>query len=500
MADLRRFLVDVKYRKQFVKTITDLHIREYWDLCFENLASKTSVGAIVTRLGELLESPTIRYVLGQQESTIDFDEIMNRGKIFLCKLPTGLVGSNDAYLFGSLIVAKLQQTAMARQLQSESMRRDFFVYIDEFQHFIMPSMAEIISETRKYRMGMILAHQRLQQLEEDQSVRTAIENMNTKVVFAVGDRDAKSLASAFDHFEANDLRNLDVGQAIARVSRNDHDFNLLVPFHERPDEEEGKNRAALVTERSRATSSMARAEVEKELQDRLDEQTGSNQDPGDKQKPQPAAKKERDEPISTPSAPGQGRGGAEHRAVVAAIQKSAEKLGLPSRIEKPLLAGGFVDIEVRGSHEEIAFEVCITTNTDHEVGNLRKCAEAGYKQIVTVCRGKRKANAIRKGIESAGLPDDVKYVQINYPIDRGEVERILEGRIEPIPGLGSRPTATKKTTSTEEIVPPGKKIIGERALNGRFGGEGANSTRQAKRALETIRELMARPPSELGDG
>src|SRR4029077_5433264 len=114
-----------------------------------------------------------------------------------------------------LIVAKFQQAAMSRQRMSESERRFFSLYLDEFHHFITPSMAEILSGARKYRVGLVLAHQELRQLERDSEVASAVmSNPYTRVCFRVGDDDARQLADGFASFEARDLQNLGTGEAI----------------------------------------------------------------------------------------------------------------------------------------------------------------------------------------------------------------------------------------------------------------------------------------------
>src|ERR1035438_6863269 len=147
------------------------------------------------------------------------------------------MGTEDSYLFGTLLVSKFQQLAMSRQAQAMSLRRDFWLYIDEFDNFITPSMAEILKGARKYRLGLTLAHHELHQLERNADVASAVmSHPATRIVFRVGDEDAKKLAEGFSFFAAQDLKNLEVGQAIARVERSDFDFNLsdaedlIVPF------------------------------------------------------------------------------------------------------------------------------------------------------------------------------------------------------------------------------------------------------------------------------
>ena len=170
-------------------------------------------------------------MVSQPENRLDFAHIMDESKIFLAKLPEGLLGRENSYLLGSLLISKFQQLAMSRQAQQVAARRDFWLYIDEFANFITPSMAEVLQSVRKYRIGLTLAHHELRQLQRDPEVASAVmSHPFTRIVFRVGDDDSKKLAEGFSYFEAKDLRNLETGQAVARVERSDYDFNLSVPL------------------------------------------------------------------------------------------------------------------------------------------------------------------------------------------------------------------------------------------------------------------------------
>jgi hypothetical protein len=152
---------------------------------------------------------------------------------------------------------------MSRQAQQIEARRDFWLYIDEFANFITPTMAEILSGARKYRIGLTLAHHELHQLQRNPEVASAVmSHPFTRIVFRVGDDDAKKLAEGFSYFEANDLRNLETGQAIARVERSDYDFNLSVPLPEAVDANVAAARRQEVITRSRKKYGTARADVE----------------------------------------------------------------------------------------------------------------------------------------------------------------------------------------------------------------------------------------------
>src|ERR1035441_10639046 len=266
LSDLRRFLIEPDSRNQFLAAVRDPEVVYYWQKVFPHLSGSKSIGPVLTRLQTLLSQKSIRLMVSQPENRLDFAEIMDSGKIFLAKLPQGLMGTEDSYLFGTLLVSKFQQLAMSRQAQQMALRRDFWLYIDEFDNFITPSMAEILKGARKYRLGLTLAHHELHQLQRNADVASAVmSHPATRIVFRVGDEDAKKLAEGFSFFAAQDLKNLEVGQAIARVERSDFDFNLSVPLPPKVDEEEAASRRQEVITASREKYGTPRAQVEAAL-------------------------------------------------------------------------------------------------------------------------------------------------------------------------------------------------------------------------------------------
>lgn len=271
LADLRRFLVEPAFRHEFLQSVSDPNVLYYWHRGFPLLSGNKSVGPILTRLEMFLAQRPIAHMVSQPENRLDFGEIMDGGKIFLAKLPEGLLGRENSYLLGALLVSKFQQLVMARQAKQIAARRDFWIYIDEFANFITPSMAEILSGARKYRIGLTLAHHELHQLQRSAEVASAVlTHPYTRIVFRVGDDDAKKLADGFSFFEARDLRNLETGQAVCRVERSDYDFNLTVPLPELPDAAAMAERAKAVTAASRQQYGTPRAEVEARLRQAWD--------------------------------------------------------------------------------------------------------------------------------------------------------------------------------------------------------------------------------------
>jgi hypothetical protein len=272
----------------------DPEIIFYWQNVFPKLTGGKSIGPVLTRLQDFFSRKPLRNMVGQQENKLDFADIMDSGKIFLARLPEGC-GEENSYLLGTLLVSKFQQLAMARQNQAESARRNFWLYIDEFDSFISPSMAKILSRVRKYRLGLTLAHQELHQLNADSKVESAVlTHPCTRIVFHVGDDDAKKLSDGFESFDAKSLKNLEKFHAIARVERNDCDFNLTLRKPEMPDETEAQSQREKIIAASRDKYATPRVEVEAALLARIW---------GDKPQPPPPDESGRTPAPKPPSAP-----------------------------------------------------------------------------------------------------------------------------------------------------------------------------------------------------
>ena len=180
IVDLLRFLVEPAFRNEFLTSVQDSAIVDYWRRSFPHLSGNKSIGSVLTRLDALLAQKPIRHMVSQQENRLDFAHIMDKGQILLARLPEGEIGRENSHLLGTLLVAKFQQIAMSRQAQDMAARRDFWLYIDEFANFITPSMAEILSSVRKYRIGLTLAHHNLHQLQQNagSSVSTSAQRFS----------------------------------------------------------------------------------------------------------------------------------------------------------------------------------------------------------------------------------------------------------------------------------------------------------------------------------
>jgi hypothetical protein len=439
LADLRRFLIEPAFRQEFLKSVSDPNILYYWHKGFAHLSGNKSIGPILTRLEMFLAQRPIAHMVSQKENRLDFGDIMDNGKIFLAKLPEGLLGRENSYLLGAVMVSKFQQLVMARQAKRIAARRDFWIYLDEFANFITPSMAEILSGARKYRIGLTLAHHELHQLQRSPEVASAVmTHPYTRIVFRVGDDDAKKLADGFSSFEAADLKNLETGQAICRVQRSDYDFNLSVPMAQMPEEAAMIQRQQEVIAASRAAYGTPRAQVERMLRQAWQGETQKPAPPKPKPPPdQPPTQPAADPPSPPPTAAPRvksaevptetvsekkaieprdlGRGGAQHQAIQQRIKKAAEAVGFRSIIEKAVLdKSGSVDLVLERDGTAFACEISISTTIDHEVRNVSKCLKAGYQKVVVICLDDERLQAITKAVRGslgAQAADRIQYFQ-----------------------------------------------------------------------------------------
>ncbi len=211
---ISRMLTDKGYRQYVVSNITDPILQKFWNEEYAYMERNPrlvteAITPIQNKVGRFVSSPMLRNIIGQTHNKIDFDEIMNKKKIFLCNVSQGKIGEENASLLGSLVITKMQMAAMARVSILESQREDFYLYIDEFQVFATDVFTKILSEARKYRLDLILAHQHLSQLEEH--VKDAIMgNIGTLITFVLGSPDAQVLEREFlPILSANDLMSLD---------------------------------------------------------------------------------------------------------------------------------------------------------------------------------------------------------------------------------------------------------------------------------------------------
>ena len=515
LADLRRFLLDAGFRQRFLATVTDPEIVYYWRTVFPQLTGNKSIGPVVTRLDEFLSRKPIRYMVSQKENRVNFAEVIDGGGILLAKLAQGLIGRENSYLLGSLLLSKLQQSAISRQRMRESERRDFWCYVDEFHCFITPSMADILTGARKYRVGLTLAHHELRQLQSSDEVAGAVlAHAFTRVAFRVGDADARALENGFAHFEARDLQNLETGEAICRIERTDFDFNLAIPNPEPGDDGEVETVREEVIAVSRAKHSRSRLDIEEELR----RQWQSDEPPERPIPPKPrpasppaetlniaATKSSPEEPARseesvgpTPETPTEvseptrpelaqariardlGRGGVQHQAIQQKLKAIAEELGYRVTVEKSVLDGkGSIDLFLERQEEVIACEINVESTIDYEMGNIAKCLKARLACIAVICPRPDRLSRLEEAVRGCFASTEAANVSFFSPDDFASYLRTTT-RDDTAAKIPDIPTETRRRgykvkRSFVEVPPEEAKL------------------REAS-ALKTIAETLRRPP------
>jgi hypothetical protein len=214
MLGINRMLSDKTYRQKVVDNVTDPTVKSFWVDEFAKYTDRyaqEATPAIQNKVGQFTSNPLIRNIIGQPNSTFDIRKIMDEKKILIVNLSKGLVGENNANLLGSMIVTKIYLAAMSRaDCNPAELKKlpNFYLYVDEFQSFANKSFADILSEARKYKLGLNITHQYIEQMEDE--VRAAVfGNVGTMVAFRVGSFDAEVLEKEFAPvFTMEDIVNL----------------------------------------------------------------------------------------------------------------------------------------------------------------------------------------------------------------------------------------------------------------------------------------------------
>jgi hypothetical protein len=214
LLDVNRMLINKAFRKKVVENIKDPQVRSFWVEEFANYTDRytqDATPAIQNKVGQFTSNPLIRNIVGQPKSSFDIRQLMDEKKILIMNLSKGRVGEVNATLLGSMLVTKIYLAAMSRaDVTADVLAKlpSFYFYVDEFQNFANESFSDILSEARKYKLNLLIAHQYIEQMEEE--VRDAVfGNVGTTVAFRVGPFDAEVLETIFNpQFTATDLVNL----------------------------------------------------------------------------------------------------------------------------------------------------------------------------------------------------------------------------------------------------------------------------------------------------
>lgn len=268
---VNRMLADKDYRKKVVANISDPSVKSFWIDEFEKYGERymqEAGAAIQNKIGQFVSNPLVRNIIGQPKSTFDIRKIMDERKILIVNLSKGRVGEANANLLGSMLITKIYLGAMSRADVSEATLNklpQFYLYVDEFQNFANESFADILSEARKYKLNLTIAHQYIEQMSEE--VRDAVfGNVGSMIVFRVGAFDAEVLEKEFSPtFTAEDLVNLGFVQIYLKLMI---DGVTSPPFSATtlpPIEKPATMHKDEIIESSRKVFARPRVEVEKEI-------------------------------------------------------------------------------------------------------------------------------------------------------------------------------------------------------------------------------------------
>src|SRR5947209_9233451 len=199
LIDIPKLLDDSAFRRRVLVYVRNDQVRRFWLREYENYPARFRaevIAPIQNKVGEFLVNPILRSIVGQPKSAFDLRRVMDEGKILLVDLAKGKIDEDTSSLLGSMLVTKIGLAALARAHLAEADRRDFYVYLDEFPSFTTPGFAGMLSEMRKYHVGLVLAHQHLSQVED--GTRDAIlGNAGTIITFRIGLADALLLEKEF---------------------------------------------------------------------------------------------------------------------------------------------------------------------------------------------------------------------------------------------------------------------------------------------------------------
>lgn len=244
LIELIKLFTDENFQRERVQTIKNPIVKTWWKTTYAAMGDREKAEMIpffAAKFGPFITNTLMRNIIGQTKSAFDITDVMNTQKILLATLSKGVLGDINSSLIGLILVSKIQMAAMKRQQMPASERKDFFLYIDEFQNYVTDSIESILSEARKYRLGLIIAHQYLGQLQKSDALTKSslnlkdaiFGNVGSMMSYKIGPEDAKLLEEQFSPVYSNhDFMNMDKFQAALRLSvdgQPSQGFSLDVP-------------------------------------------------------------------------------------------------------------------------------------------------------------------------------------------------------------------------------------------------------------------------------
>lgn len=272
LLEAKNLLSDSQFREQLVSKLPDGEIKDYWFHRYNSLSDRMQAiyrEPILNRLSVFLSDPSIRLMVGVKESTINFRQVMDQSSWLLVNLSKGRL-KNNAHLLGAFLVAKLQLSALSRVDVNRNKRTPFFIYVDEFQNFMSDDFETILSEARKYGIGLTLAHQHLDQI--DHKLRsTILGNTMAQVIFRVSNQDASTLASEMGQKEKSIIQRklINLRQREAFFKKKGEPLRLMKTIY-MPSVNATNKKIKELTDLSMSCHARPRKEVEREIAYRVD--------------------------------------------------------------------------------------------------------------------------------------------------------------------------------------------------------------------------------------
>ncbi|MFY0602761.1 MAG: ATP-binding protein [Flavobacteriaceae bacterium] len=408
LIELKRFLLEESFRKEFLKSVDDPSIHYYWNN--EYVLVRKGIAPLLTRIDTFLRPKVIRYILAQTGG-VDFKECIKKKKIVLIKLSQGLIGEENSFLLGSIFLSKFNQVGQSRQSLQKSERHPYYIYLDEFQNFITPSITRILSGARKYGLGLILAHQELSQIDDVKTLNSVISNPYIRICFRLGDNDAKKLESGFSYFEQSDLQSLGTGETIVRVGSSNNDFNMeTFPLPEI--ESSAMVNRTFIIENTRNSYARSREKLDELLIELLPKQTHFKKEVTERiAKPQSEPTISKEEPVKKPEvlkntsseigpkkdtsfeiqkeeyleSQKEKERSRKHYDLQSYVKTIASQRGFKAIVEHPIEKDDRIDVALHRDKLKIAVEISVTNTIDYEVQNIQKCIDVKYDFVLMLC-------------------------------------------------------------------------------------------------------------------
>ncbi len=419
LIELKRFLLEDAFRKEFLTSVEDPSIHYYWNN--EYAMVRKGIAPLLTRIDTFLRPKVIRYMLAQTEG-VDFRNCIEQKKIVLVKLSQGLIGEENSFLLGSIFLSKFNQVAQGRQSLPKSERHPYYIYLDEFQNFITPSITRILSGARKYGLGLILAHQELGQIDDMKILNSVISNPYTRICFRLGDADAKRLETGFSYFEQSDLQSLGTGETLVRIGSSKNDFNMKT-YHLPEATSTAYGIKESIVEHTRKNYAQSRTKMEELLNSLLPNISKKKDIPTAPIEPK-EIKIESVEPKKIiPNNTKEYSSSVEPKKESTDLQKRTSKYlkqaeeqeivrkhrslqcyarsiglqrGFKATLEESTQNGGKIDIALVKDDIRIAIEISVTNRVAYEVQNVQKCLDDNYSLVYMISDDEKHLENIKK--------------------------------------------------------------------------------------------------------